>query len=119
MMMTDPIMIALATAMRAFNTSPANNQPRKTATTGFTYAYVENSDTGALWINQPYATNPTSDPNVMRYSSPHHERIETSPKLNPFNSPVATLTMNSDTEPASICMPVDINVDLGISAPRA
>src|ERR1043165_6959582 len=59
------------------------------------------------------------DPNVMRYASPSQERTETIPKLNPFNSPLNTLTRKSATAPASISMPVPSRVDFGISAPFA
>ena len=51
--------------------------------------------------------------------SPNQERVETCPKLKPFNSPVTTLTTNSATEPTNICMPVDSNVDLGINRSKA
>src|SRR5215211_97843 len=60
-----------------------------------------------------------SEPNVIRYARASHERIETSPKLNPFNSPLIKLTTNSATAPISICIPVESSVDLGMSAPLA
>ena len=112
-------MIAEATPICAVNFSLANSQPSKTATTGFTYAYVESSDTGALCSSHPYATKPTSEPNLISYNKPSHDFVETCARLKPLNSPLSKLTRNSATAPVNISIPVPSSVDLGMSAPRA
>ena len=43
-----------------------NTVPRKTATTGLTYAYVDTSDTDAFCKSQVYAEKATSEPNATR-----------------------------------------------------
>jgi hypothetical protein len=52
MIATAPTMIALATSVRAVIGSAASAQPRKTATTGLTKAYVETSAGGTFRSNQ-------------------------------------------------------------------
>ena len=42
------------------------DHPRKTATTGFTYAYVETSDVRAWPRSHEYYANPTHDPMTIR-----------------------------------------------------
>ena len=42
------------------------SQPRKTATTGFTNAYVDTREIGARSSSQTYAVNATTEPNVTR-----------------------------------------------------
>src|SRR5271157_582965 len=113
---TDPMIMAAAKRMRGVNGSLANKLPRKTATTGLTYAYVDTNEMGAFCNNQPYDTNPTNEPMKIKKARPSHERIETAAKWNPFNSPVAALTMNNATAPVNISAPVPINDDFGISA---
>lgn len=46
--------------------SPSTTMPRMTATTGFTYAYVDTSEIGALPSSQTYEVNPTSEPTRIR-----------------------------------------------------
>ena len=48
-------MIAPATIVRGSSGSPRMSQPRKTATTGLTYAYVATSEIGATRSSQTYA----------------------------------------------------------------
>ena len=55
-------MMAAATSIRGVNDSPATSQPRKTATTGFTYAYVETRDGGQTRSSHMYALRATMDP---------------------------------------------------------
>ena len=59
-------MIAAATRVRAANNSFRNSQPRKTAITGLTYAYVATSDVGAFLSNHTYEANPIHEPTVIR-----------------------------------------------------
>ena len=61
-MATPARMIAPATMVRAVSGSEAKAAPSRTATTGFTYAYVDTSDVRALRISHAYAEKPTSDP---------------------------------------------------------
>ena len=59
-------MIAAATIIRAFSGSLANAQPRNTATTGFTKAYVDTSVALTVERSQRYAVYAMIDPNVVR-----------------------------------------------------
>src|SRR5208337_471881 len=99
---TDPMIMTAAKRMRGVNGSLANQLPRKTATTGLTYAYVDTNEMGAFCNSQPYDTNPTNEPIKIKKARPSHERIETAAKWNPFNSPVAALTMNNAAAPINI-----------------
>src|SRR6185503_2291598 len=56
-----------ATNIRGDMVSPKTAQPRKTATTGFTYAYVATSDGGFTESSHTYAVNATIDPKTARY----------------------------------------------------
>ena len=48
------------------------SQPRKTATTGLTKAYVATSEMGAAPSTQTYAVKATTEPNVTRYPHASH-----------------------------------------------
>ena len=59
-------MMAAAMSIRNVSGSLASNQPRNTATTGFTYAYVAARAGETLRSNQLYAVKPTNDPNTSK-----------------------------------------------------
>ncbi len=59
-------MIAVANKVCGVSDSPASAHPRNTATTGFTYAYVDAIDNGVTRSNQVYALNATNDPKIIR-----------------------------------------------------
>jgi len=63
---TEPSTMAPATTVRTVTGSERKAHPRNTATTGFTYAYVETSDVRAFRSSHTYEANPTNEPNVMR-----------------------------------------------------
>jgi hypothetical protein len=66
MMATAASTIAPAITVRSEIDSSRNAHPRTTATTGFTYAYVETSGVRAFRSNHTYDANPANDPNTMR-----------------------------------------------------
>ena len=57
---------APAAAIWSVISSPRSAQPRKTATIGFTYAYVATSESGATRSSQTYAVKPTKLPTTTR-----------------------------------------------------
>ena len=63
---TAPTITAEATIMRGVSTSPANAQPSSTATTGFTYAYVETRAGVETVSRYMYAEKAMSEPKVNR-----------------------------------------------------
>src|SRR5215475_1016274 len=59
-------MMAVAITVCAPIVSEASNHPRKTATTGFTYAYVDTRDGDATVSSQVKAVNAMIEPNTVR-----------------------------------------------------
>ena len=63
---TDATMTDAATIVRAVSGSPASAHPSSTATTGFTYAYVDTFAGVVARRSHAYAENATSDPKDRR-----------------------------------------------------
>ena len=63
---TDSTTTTLPTKMNRSTRSCRTNHPRNTATTGFTYAYVDTFDVGTCFNNQMYAVYPIHDPHTTR-----------------------------------------------------
>src|SRR4051812_46934459 len=66
---TPATITAMAATVRPVSGSWANPQPRSTATTGFTYAYVATRVGAQLPSSHAYALNATIDPKMLRYAT--------------------------------------------------
>src|SRR6266513_411691 len=76
--------------------------PSTTATTGFTKAYVDTSDTDAFCKSQVYAVYATSDPNTTRYANAISDRTEKVAGSSCATSPLAIAATTRTRPPASI-----------------
>src|SRR5438874_8674082 len=76
--------------------------PSKTATTGFTNAYVDTSDTEAFCRSQVYAVYATSEPKTTRYANAISDRAEKVAGSRSATSPLPSAATTRPTPPASI-----------------
>src|SRR5437870_8191120 len=113
---TAAIIIPAATIVPIVTASPASDQPRKTATTGLTYAYVETFAAVVTRSNQMYAVNATSEPKNIKYATERLERRDTLAGLKPAHSFEITLATKNIALPMSICIAVESWEDLGKGA---
>ena len=65
--MTEVIISGVATSILTLSSSPPRNQPRKTATTGFTKAWVATLLAGSTLISQRKDDYATREPKMIRY----------------------------------------------------
>src|SRR4051794_6012419 len=89
--------------------SPRISQPRNTAITGFTYAYVDTFEIGACWSSQTYAVNAISEPTTTREAKASSESDEKPPRSADLASPRASPAITEVTPPASIWIAVEWN----------
>src|SRR5207245_3135238 len=75
-----------ARRVRRVNCSPARKYPRKTATTGLTYAYVETLAVVVFVRSQTYDEKPIREPNTIRYTKETKDRNDTLPGRKPAHS---------------------------------
>src|SRR5215467_8931365 len=112
--MATPVrMIAAAASVRDVIDSPAIAQPRKTATSGLTYAYVDAFAGLTVRSRKMYAVNPTREPNETRYSHPTHDWPVTRASCSCDGSPRATPMAMRPTLPPSIWSPVESAAESG------
>src|SRR5690349_21311540 len=99
-MATAPTTTAPPTRIPGVTSSERISQPRNTATTGFTYAYVATSEIGATLSTQTYAVNATTEPNVTRYA--HAIKASTGAEVGIRCSPRTAARASSHADPNSI-----------------
>src|SRR4051795_7440010 len=102
-----PIMIV------AVMLSSSRIHPRKIATTGFTYAYVETFEIGAFLSSHVYALYATSEPAVTSHTKPAIDASEKLPTSTLPNSPAKAPTTIISAPEVSICNDVDSIVSPG------
>src|SRR5438067_8832587 len=95
------------------------SQPSKTATRGFTYAYVVTIEMRTLRSSHTYALNATREPKTTRYPIARRDFAETAPGWNDPKSPPIALTRSDATPPHSISIPVATAGRSGKDALRA
>src|SRR5712691_10403308 len=88
--------------------------PSTTATTGFTNAYVETSDTDALCRSHVYALYATSEPSTTRYANALSDRTENVEGSTFASSPRGRATTSSTTPPTSIWYVVETRALRGV-----
>src|SRR2546423_9410544 len=82
--------------------SPRMSAPSATATTGFTNAYVETSDTEAFCSSHVNAVYATNEPNTTRYANAINDRTENVAGSICASSPLGSAATIRTTPPASI-----------------
>src|SRR4051812_6302821 len=93
--------------------SSSRSQPRKMATTGFTYAYVDTFEIGAFFSSQTYAVYATSEPAVTSQMKPAIDFVEKPPTSTEPNSPATAPTTTITAPEVTICSDVDSMVSRG------
>src|SRR5690242_4737173 len=101
MIATPARITAAATSVRQEIGSPAIAQPRITATTGLTYAYVAAFAGVVERSRYTYAVKPTNEPNVTRYENPSADGSVTRWISNRASSPVTSAATRKTTPPVS------------------
>src|SRR5690349_10220206 len=96
------MMTIVATQVFQPTASPASTHPSNTATTGFTYAYVETRDGEATVRSHVKTVNAMIDPKTMRYASARTDRRLKAATC--MVSPLANAATSKSTPPATICI---------------
>src|SRR5580704_12487890 len=103
---TDSTTITLPITMKRSTRSCRTSQPRNTATTGFTYAYVDTFDVGTCSSSQMYAVYPIHEPHTTRYvTAPTPRAVHATRE----KSPTASANAKFATPAAVTCHAVLLN----------